>query len=98
MWCLTCQPGAPLDPCLLHSAPYLAPSPCFPTSLEPSSSSPWQPYVVAAAAHTALQNFQCHACSSSALALMAEKGRWYWDSHGVAKDKTAAFSQDYEDA
>lgn len=57
MRCLTCQPGVPLDLCLLHSVPYLAPFPCFPTSLEPSSSSPWQPDVVAAAAHTALQIF-----------------------------------------
>ena len=98
MWCLTCQPGVPLDLCLLHSVPYLAPFPCFPTSLEPSSSSPWQPDVVAAAAHTALQKFHHNACSNFALALMALQGCWYSDLHGVARDTTAAFSRALENA
>lgn len=53
---LTWQNGGPLgQPCLQSPAPDPDPDPCpcFPTSPEPSSSSPWRPGAVAAASHTA---------------------------------------------
>ena len=50
---LTCQDVAPLYPYQQPPAPALGLCPCFPTSPAPSSSSPWMPGAVVAAAHTA---------------------------------------------